>query len=86
MINLGDKVKDKVSGFTGIVIGKTEWLHGCTRCIVQPPVKKDGTLPENNAFDEPQLELVSKRKGEKSKKQTGGYDFNITNKQTPKRI
>ena len=58
MINLGDKVKDVVTGFTGIVIARTEWLVGCVRCVVQPPVDKDGKVPENQAFDEPQLELI----------------------------
>ena len=30
-INLGDKAKDLVSGFIGIVVSKTEHLNGCIR-------------------------------------------------------
>lgn len=44
-INLGDKVKDSVTGFSGIAIGRTTWLHGCDRITVQPEgVDKQGKL------------------------------------------
>ncbi len=82
-INLGDKVKDKVTGFTGIAIGRTTWLHGCDRYVVQPIVGKDGKLPENQVFDELQLEVVSKKKGKRSENQTGGYDFKVGQKDIP---
>lgn len=58
MINLGDKVKDKVTGLVGIVIGRTEFLYGCTRVGIQSEVGKDGKVPEAHWFDEPQLTLI----------------------------
>lgn len=58
MIKLGDKVKDNVSGFTGIAIGRTSWLHGCDRITIQPPVDKDGKHMDAATFDEQQVELV----------------------------
>lgn len=57
-IQLGDKVKDSVSGFVGIVAAAHNYLNGCTRYTVQPAVGKAGTLPEAATFDEPQLVLV----------------------------
>lgn len=55
-IELGSKVKDKVTGFTGIAIGETRWLHGCLRYTVQPQERdKDGKIKECTSFDEPQL-------------------------------
>jgi hypothetical protein len=55
-IELGSKVKDKVTGFTGIAIGETKWLHGCLRYTVQPQDRdKDGKIKDCSAFDEPQL-------------------------------
>jgi hypothetical protein len=45
MVKLGQHVKDRVSGFEGIAIGKTTYLNGCDRILVQPKVKPDGTLP-----------------------------------------
>ncbi len=58
-IKLGQEVKDNVSGFQGIAIARTLWLHGCERIVIQPPMpKKAEKLPEANTFDEPQLEIV----------------------------
>jgi len=58
MINLGDEVRDTVSGFCGIAISKHVYMQGCTRISVQPKVNKDGELPDIASFDEPQLEVV----------------------------
>lgn len=58
MIKLGDKVKDKVTGFTGIAIARTEWLNGCVRLSVQPDKLVDGKIAASETIDEPQLTLV----------------------------
>lgn len=60
MIKLGSKVKDVVSGFTGIVVAEYKFLHGCTRYCVQPPVDVDGIICAEGTFDEPQLKVVCK--------------------------
>ena len=58
-INLGDKVRDNVTGLTGSVQGITNWLYGCRRVGVQPyGLDKDGSPIEMEWFDEPRLELV----------------------------
>ena len=59
MIELGQTVKDKVSGFVGVAVTSHEYLNGCRRISVQPPVDKDGKLPDVVTFDEPQLEASS---------------------------
>ena len=61
-VKLGDEVKDKVSGFQGIVIAKTKWLSGCNTALVEPPMKSDGTKPDNHTFDIPRLEVVKSAK------------------------
>lgn len=58
MIELGRKMRDTVSGFAGVAMGQTVWLNGCVRVCLQPPVDKDGKLPEEKWFDEPQVEIV----------------------------
>lgn len=58
MVKLGDKVRDNVSGFTGIYVSEHIYLNGCTRCTIQPPVDKNGKLPSTECFDFPNLELV----------------------------
>lgn len=70
MVGLGDKVKDSVSGFTGIAISKHIYLQGCDRVSIQPPIDKEGKLPEIQSFDEPQViviksKVAKKKKGEK---------------------
>lgn len=57
-IHLGDTVKDTITGFRGKAVGRTEWLTGCARFIVQPEVDKDGKLPESQTFDEPTLGVI----------------------------
>lgn len=79
-LNLGDKVKDTVTGFTGIAVARTTWLHGCDRVTIQPEgLTKEGKVHDNFTFDEMQLVVVkenavkSTREGvNKTKKVTGG--------------
>ena len=58
MIALGSKVRDTVTGLTGIVVSRTEWLNGCARLGVQPQELKDGKPVDMTVVDEPQLEVV----------------------------
>jgi hypothetical protein len=59
-IALGDKVKDRVTGFVGIVVAQTKYLNGCVRCGVQSDKLKDGLPTDSQWFDAPQLTLVKK--------------------------
>ena len=57
-IKLGQKVKDIVSDFTGIVIARTKYLNGCIQFQVQAKKTiKDGVV--NMDIDEEQLEIVN---------------------------
>jgi len=71
-IQLGDKVRDKVSGFTGIAVCRADWISGCLRYTVQAPAKKDGTLQECQSFDVEQLEVVKSGSVKLSDRRTGG--------------
>ena len=60
-VHLGDKVKDEVSGLTGIVVGITTFLHGCQRITIHPQVKKGETeLPDTFTVDEPQCKIIKR--------------------------
>lgn len=73
MIKLGDKVKDSITGFSGIVVARTEWLNGCARITVQPEkTDKDGKVPETHTFDEPQLTVSKEAKYQRGSTNTGG--------------
>ena len=67
MIELGQKVKDIVTGFTGIATSKVEFLNGCIQFHVIPkmatPKKGESPkFPKGEYIDVEQLELVGKSK------------------------
>jgi hypothetical protein len=80
-IELGQKVKDPITGYKGIAIGKTIWLYGCTRIGVQAIVNKEGKVPELQWFDEPQLEAIPP----KESRNKGGPQPNPTRRFEEKR-
>lgn len=77
-VKLGDKVKDTVTGFQGIAVARTTWLHGCDRINVQPvELDKDKKPLEAVVFDEKQLivvkaAVVASEENKKSTTKTGG--------------
>jgi len=52
MLKLGSRVKDTISGFTGILTARTEWLYGCIRVSIEPEVLHEGKPIEAQWFDE----------------------------------
>ena len=70
-IKLGQKVKDKITGYEGIVVVKTDWIHGCTRFGVKSQSLKDGKPIDMEWFDEPDLEVVKDVKKTKVKPRHG---------------
>ena len=59
--DIGDRVKDRISGFTGIIQCRTEWFNGCIRYNVVPDALDAGKLIPGDTFDEAQLELKKMR-------------------------
>jgi len=57
-LGLGDKVRDSISGHTGVITCRSDSLHGCAQYCVRPQEIKDGKPVEGSWFDEGQLELV----------------------------
>lgn len=57
-IGLGDKARDSITGLTGIVVARHEYLNGCVRLSVQPSELKDGKPVDCSCFDIEQMELV----------------------------
>ena len=59
-IELGMEVKDAVTGFKGIATAMTQFLNGCERVSVDPPVDKKGEHVEGRWFDIQQLVILKK--------------------------
>lgn len=55
---LGDRVKDRVTGFKGIVVATTEWLNGCRRVGVQSEKLEEGKPGDPHWFDAPQCDVI----------------------------
>lgn len=75
-LKLGQEVKDRITGYNGIVISITNFLNGCKRLQVQPKWVPDKPFDPGEMFDEPDLELIGngicKEKEIKVKKPTHG--------------
>ena len=74
-IKLGDKVRCKITGFTGTAVAKTEFINGCVQWSVVPRVKdarKQITMPEEIGIDEQSLEIVPLKKKKIKKSDNGG--------------
>lgn len=60
-VELGDRVRDRVSKFEGIATGRHQFLHGCLQFSVSSEDKKASDKEERvRSFDEPSLEIVKK--------------------------
>lgn len=60
-IQLGDKVKDRVTGYEGTAVGYSEYLNGCVRVMVQSPVNDKGEIPTVEWIDEGQVFVTELR-------------------------
>lgn len=72
-IELGSKVRCKITGFTGIVGGRYEYLWGCVQYGVRSQkLDKDGQPGQLQQFDEDQLEVIAKPPAKLTRRDTGG--------------
>ena len=71
---LGDKVRDTVTGYEGVITGVVDYLTGCRQCLLTAKVKKDGTIPEGRWFDIDRLQVL-KAKAISIEVDTNGFDL-----------
>jgi len=48
---LGRTVRDRITGFTGVVTGYVEYLTGCNQVLVVPPLAADAAWRDSQWFD-----------------------------------
>lgn len=56
--DIGATLRDKVTGFEGVVVGRGDHLSGCDTYGLQAKQLKDGYPQDIKWFDEPRLERV----------------------------
>ena len=57
-VGLGDRVKDTLTGFTGVVLGRVEYLTGCNQIFVLPSSESDNELKRGEWFDIERIERL----------------------------
>lgn len=55
---LGDRMKDMITGFEGVATGYVRYLTGCHQFLLAPRVKDDGALVDSQWFDESRLKVT----------------------------
>lgn len=73
---LGVEVKDQITDFKGIIVGRTQYLFGCNAYIVAPKALKDGKRVESEWFDEGRVIVIGKGVSpEKVKAEKNGSEY-----------
>ena len=55
---LGVTVRDRITGFTGVVTGFGTYLTGCDQFLVSPPAKDTGEYVDGHWLDDIRLEQL----------------------------
>ena len=60
-VELGMRVRDPITGFQGIAVGRATWLTGCDRIAIRGEVDEaDNDRPDLHYVDAPCLEIVDR--------------------------
>lgn len=59
IVGLGDRVKDRITGFSGIAIIRHTYLYANPRITVQPECEDDGFMKPSDTFEEASLEIIN---------------------------
>lgn len=59
---LGDKARDRVTGFEGTITGHARYLTGCDQVSITPTVDSDGRIRSSEWFDIDRVEPTSERR------------------------
>jgi len=73
--NLGDEVKDKITGYKGVIRARSQYLTGCNTYGIQSQKLTKEEAPQDwKWFDEDQLSLLTTQKVtfRKEVRRTGG--------------
>ena len=71
-IQLREKVRDRITGFSGTATARYMYPNGCIRIEVTPRIDKDGNFVEGRVFDENDIEVLEVLASPEAKKSTGG--------------
>jgi len=70
-IAMGDKVKDTLSGFTGVVLARSEHMTGCNQIFILPKSDKENEIKDGCWFDIERIEKITDRAVQLEARRTG---------------
>jgi len=59
MFELGEEAKDKITDFKGIIVGRAEYMFGCTQYCLAAKASKDGVC-NSLWLDEGRIKITGK--------------------------
>jgi hypothetical protein len=59
MIELGNKAKDKITGFEGVLTARSQYITGCDQYAITAESEKKGQEPVICWFDEGRIEILA---------------------------
>ena len=69
---MGKTVKDRITGYEGVVEVLSFWLTGCVNAGIRGKLDKDGKVPELEYFDTKRLECQEAKKVTMDEENPGG--------------
>jgi len=82
---LGNYAQDEITGFKGIVVARTEWLHGCVRVALQASsLDKDGNVREETWFDVDRIAILDSAHLKRANVTTGGPQRSVGKRRDPR--
>lgn len=60
-VKLGQKAKDLVTGYEGTITGVEVHVGRCAQVAIQPPVTKDGKIPDAHMIDIPRIKITDEK-------------------------
>ena len=65
--SLGKRGRDKLTGFEGTIVSRSEWVYGCVQLALKSNELYEGKPVESQWFDEPQVEILETKSEQLSK-------------------
>ncbi len=81
MIKLGQKSKDRITGFEGLCMGAAQYLTGCSQVqLVPTTLDKEGKRREGEWFDEQRVQAIGDEVVDLNNDATPGRDESLPQK------
>lgn len=58
-IELGQKGKDRITGFTGVCTGRVNYISGCDQALIVPGVNDKGEMQKGEWFDVQRIQVLA---------------------------